>query len=285
MPSVVKLKTEPVVTYDVRQIPIERIRAFDFQPRKWFDPVETHARAESMKALGQQDPVTVEPVYGDAAHDYELINGESRLRSAREAGLDTLWAAVRSIPFESRTDKHLASLVANFNRSDHAPMEVSDALHIQVTEGGKSQTDIGRVLGKPQTWVSKYLSLQRLHPDIQKLLHPSVSKRERLAANTGFELARLPHDRQLEIFRKARGSGGKVIMRRVQLRALQSLGKIPLAAHIDAPPRITAWTPEREERYRQFHRPTPDVVTHLRAGISKFRRLLEERYNFRGVNK
>jgi ParB family transcriptional regulator, chromosome partitioning protein len=141
--NVVKLeviaKNDAVVTYTVRQIPIERIRAFAAQPRKWFDREEIHARAESMKLLGQQDPVTVEPVTGDPDHDYELINGESRMRSAIEAGMPTLWAAVRSVPFPSKVDKHLASLVANFNRSDHTPMEISDALHLQVTEGGKSQ--------------------------------------------------------------------------------------------------------------------------------------------------
>ena len=99
------------VTYSVQQIPIDRIRAFAFQPRKWFNAEEIDARAESMKLLGQQDPVTVEPVTdGDPDHDYELINGESRLRSARVAGITTLWAAVRSAPFGSRVEKHLARL-------------------------------------------------------------------------------------------------------------------------------------------------------------------------------
>jgi ParB/RepB/Spo0J family partition protein len=207
------------VTYSLKQIPLNRIRAFAFQPRKWFDPREIRARAESMKAMGQQDPVTVEPLTGDPAHDYELINGESRLRSAQKAGIKTLWAAVRSRPFESRTAKHMASLVANFNRSDHTPMEISDALHIQVTEGGKSQGEIARAIGKTDFWVCSYLSLQKLHPDIRALLHPTTHKDKRIAATIGFVLAKLEPDQQLKVMKSARGSDGRITMLRVKIEA------------------------------------------------------------------
>jgi len=216
---------EAPVTYAVMQIPVGRIRAFAFQPRKWFDPEEIRARAASMRAIGQQDPVTVEPVHGDADYDFELINGESRLRSAREAGLSTLWAAVRSRPFPSRIEKHLAALVANFNRSDHTPMEISDALHVQATEGGRSQEQIACAIGKPPLWVSKYLSLQRLHPEIQALLHPTVPKDRRLLPATGFELAKIPLDRQLEVMRTARGADGRVTLLRVKIEAERTPGK------------------------------------------------------------
>jgi ParB family transcriptional regulator, chromosome partitioning protein len=256
------------VTYAVRQIKIERIRAFAFQPRKWFDAEEISARAQSMKALGQQDPVTVEPAFGDPEHDFELINGESRLRSAREAGIKTLWAAVRSVPFPSRVEKHLASLVANFNRSDHTPMEISDALHVQVTEGGKNQADISRALGKNPMWVGHYLSLQKLHPKLQALMHPSRPRAERLAPATAFELARLPVDRQLEILNSSRGADGKVTVVRVKIRAAVKFGE-----------RVEpqTWTAARERKYQEFNRPDPTHVARLSAGIAEFRSILEAR--------
>lgn len=258
------------ITYAVRQIPIERIRAFAFQPRKWFDAEEITARAESMKALGQQDPVTVEPVSGDPDHDFELINGESRLRSAREAGMKTLWAAVRSVPFPSRVEKHLASLVANFNRSDHTPLEISEALHVQITEGGKSQAEIARALGKNPMWVSHYLSLQKLHPDIQALMHPSRPRAERLAPATAFELARLPVDRQLGILRSSLGADGKVTLLRVKIRAALRSGG-------EGEPQPGTWTAERERKHQEFNRPDPAHVERLRAGIVEFRSLLQAR--------
>jgi ParB/RepB/Spo0J family partition protein len=207
------------ITYSVRQVPIERIRAFAFQPRKWFDPDEIAARAASMRELGQQDPVTVEPVDGDPEHDYELINGESRLRSAHAAGLATLWAAVRSRPFGSRAEKHLASLVANFNRSDHTPMEISDALHVQVTEGGRSHAQVARAIGKSDWWVSDYLSLQNLHEDIKPLLHPTTHKSRRLAPGVAFVLARIDRAQQLQVLKAAQRADGKVTQLRVKIEA------------------------------------------------------------------
>lgn len=258
------------VTYDVRLIPIDRIRAFAFQPRKYFDPKELKARAESMKALGQQDPVTVEPVTGDKEHDYELINGESRLRSARQAGIAELWAAVRSAPFPSRVQKHLASLVANFNRSDHTPMEICDALHVQLTEGRLRKADISRAIGKPHEWVRRYLSLRDLHPDIQALLHPEVPKARRISPSTAFELALLPVARQLSILEQCRGPDGKVTLQRVQLREMKK----------DAPaeaPTVrfdSVWTRERHAKWLARNAPNPEHVARLRAGIQEMRALL-----------
>lgn len=257
-----------VITYAVRQIRIERIRPFAFQPRKWFDPEEISARAESMKALGQQDPVTVEPVFGDPDHDFELINGESRLRSAREAGIATLWAAVRSVSFGSKVEKHLASLVANFNRSDHTPMEISDALHVQITEGGKNQAEIARALGKDPVWVGHYLSLQKLHPSFQDMMHPSRPRAERLAPATAFELARLPSDRQLEIMNSSRDADGKVTVLRVKIRAA-------LRSGVQGEPQPGVWTADRERRHQAFHQSDPAHVAHLAAGIAEFRSKLE----------
>jgi ParB family chromosome partitioning protein len=260
------------ITYAVRQVPISRIRAFAFQPRKWFDPEEIDARAESMRELGQQDPVTVEPLEGDPEHDYELINGESRLRSARKAGLTTVWAAVRSRPFGSRVEKHLASLVANFNRSDHTPMEISDALFVQVTEGSKSQADVARALGRSGAWVSQFLSLQKLHPKLQELMHPARPKALRLATATALELAREPVDKQLQILAAATCEDGTINMLRRKVRQVKR-GILPGDVGSGSP-----WSMERETRYRALHCPDPEHVKHLRAGIAEFRRLLERRH-------
>jgi ParB family chromosome partitioning protein len=277
MNNVRKLQAVPadplVITYAVRKIPIERIRAFADQPRKYFDPEEIASRAESMKVMGQQDPVTVEPVTDDPEHDYELINGESRLRSAQVAGIKTLWAAVRSVPFGTKVEKHLASLVANFNRSDHTPMEISDALHMQHTKGGMRRIDLARALGKWPNWVDNYLSLQNLHPKIQALLDPSRPRSERLSPSAAFKLATLPRDRQLRILEAARDVNGRVTMKRVALRAAIGSGKQPRDWSSDV-----VWSSARQARWLARNTPDPEHVKHLRAGIEEFRRMLSERW-------
>jgi ParB/RepB/Spo0J family partition protein len=254
------------ITYSVEQVPIERIRAFDFQPRKWFDAEEISARAASMKLIGQQDPVTVERICNDLNHDFELINGESRLRSAKEAGIATLWVAIRSEPFGSKIDKHLASLVANFNRSEHTALEICDALCIQMAEGKLNQTELAKVLGKSQSWVAQHVSLTKLHPRAKQLMHPSRAPKDRLSMSAAVELARLPHAEQLEVIRLSHGA-----IHRMKLR-------VAAKAHVEvAQPCALPWTSERMKK-RQVYRDTKlEHVEKLRAGIAEFRALLNRK--------
>lgn len=203
------------ITYTAKLVKVHRIRRFTKQPRTYFDPAEIAARAGSMKSAGQQTPVTVEKVTGDPDHDYELIDGESRWLSAQKAGLRDLMVIIRSQPFKNVFEKHLASLVANFNRSEHTPMEISNALQVQV-KAGKTQQELSQMLGRHQMWVSLYLSLQNLHPELQALLDPRVSRKTRVSPATGFSLAVAPKDRQLEIYKAATRSDGKVTKSRVE---------------------------------------------------------------------
>lgn len=203
-----------MVTYHATVVNPNRVRRFKDQPRTYFDPAEIAARAESMKSAGQQTPCTVEPIHGDSHHDYELIDGESRWLSAKAAGLKELLVIVRSEPFTSVEEKHLASLVANFNRSEHTPMEISNALYLQV-KAGVLQVNLARMLGKQQMWVSNYLSLQNLLPEIQSRLHPRTPKKSRISPSAGFSLAGIPQDKQLQVLAQASRADGKLIKARI----------------------------------------------------------------------
>jgi len=282
MSNVTQLKIEPKsddITYAVKQLRIDQIRAFNFQPRKWFDEAEIRARAQSIKTVGQQAPVTVEPLAGDPDHDYELIDGESRLRSAKEAGLKTLWAAVRSVPFGSKVEKHLAALVANFNRSEHTPMEISDALVVQTTQGGLTRDQVAKALGRTESWVCFYLSLQKLIPEIQALMHPALPRKKRLAAHVAFEIARMTTEDQKQLLRYSSDRNGEMVLLRRKVRDMvknrqdaseerQSRDSMP------GPKYETNWTLEREARRQAMHTPNPTHVARLRAGIAEFRALL-----------
>ena len=64
------------------ELPIERIRANPFQPRRNFDPVGLEELVQSIRQHGLLQPVVVR-ARGDA---YELVSGERRLRAFRELG-------------------------------------------------------------------------------------------------------------------------------------------------------------------------------------------------------
>lgn len=205
-----------LVTYSAKTVGTDRIRRFTLQPREYFDPVEITARAESMKAVGQQSPVTVEAVSGDPKHDYELIDGESRWLSAKKAGIAKMLVLVRSAPFASVSEKHLASLVANFNRSEHTLMEVSNALLKQINSG-MTQRDLATALGKTEFWVSDHLLLQKLHPEIQALLNPRAKDRDRISMASAIALTTVPVDKQLGVLKAVRKSAhGRITLQGVK---------------------------------------------------------------------
>src|SRR3954467_5890231 len=76
---------------DLQVIPISRVRANPFQPRRTFDPAELAELAASLKAPGLLQPISVRRK-GDA---FELIAGERRLRAATTLGWKDISAVVR----------------------------------------------------------------------------------------------------------------------------------------------------------------------------------------------
>ena len=75
-------------------VPIEQIIANRNQPRQDFNPKEMQELTDSIKANGILQPLTVRDLDDGK---FELIAGERRLRSAREAGLETVPVYILSI--------------------------------------------------------------------------------------------------------------------------------------------------------------------------------------------
>src|SRR4030067_3602738 len=73
-------------------IEIEKIKPNPFQPRKEFDEFKLRDLADSIKQYGILQPLVVtrreiEKPEGGLAVEYELIDGERRLRASKIAGL------------------------------------------------------------------------------------------------------------------------------------------------------------------------------------------------------
>src|SRR3712207_43211 len=77
---------------ELRDLPVEVIRANPNQPRRRFDEQARQALADSVRERGVLQPVLVRPAPGGV---YELVAGERRWRAARLAGLETVPALVR----------------------------------------------------------------------------------------------------------------------------------------------------------------------------------------------
>jgi ParB family chromosome partitioning protein len=134
------------------------------QPRRRFVP-EAHAGlADSIKAQGVVQPVLVRP---RAAGGYELIAGERRWRAAREAGLETLPAVVRTA---DDRDSLLLGLVENVAREALSPVEEARAYAVLLDEFGLSLGEIAERVGRSKPSVSNRLRLLELPDEVLGML-------------------------------------------------------------------------------------------------------------------
>jgi ParB/RepB/Spo0J family partition protein len=178
-----------------------RIRPFADQPREYFDQGALRDLARSIKAAGQRTPIVVRPLAGDAGHDFELVDGQRRWLAVGMLKRPTIRAIVEE--FANEDDQYLASVVANFAREGHSPVECAKAIDrllkrsdIQALAPMQRVTRIAEIFGRSDAWVYFHHSLLRLDETVLAMMHPSVEDGRRIVAQVGFMLASLPKEMQ-----------------------------------------------------------------------------------------
>ena len=170
----------------VLSLPLDQIRPNPDQPRRTFDPQALEELADSIRALGILQPLSVRKT----DNGWELVAGERRLRAAAMAGLER----VPCLPVcaDSRNSSLLA-LVENLQRQDLDFLEESLALDKLLRTYCLSQDEVARRIGKSQSAVANKLRLLRLPLSIlQSLRDNGLTERHARA------LLRLEHDHRLE---------------------------------------------------------------------------------------
>ena len=124
----------------VRYIPLEHIVPNPHQPRRDFDPAALAELADSIRAYGILQPLTVR----DKGGYYELVAGERRLRAARIAGLREGPCLVAQVGEE---DSALLALMENLQRRDLDCWEEAQAIARLISRYGLSQEEAARRLG------------------------------------------------------------------------------------------------------------------------------------------
>ena len=149
------------------------------------------AMATSMGRFGQISPVVAARDSGDDA-PLVLVDGFKRLAAARGLGFETL--SVRTMPLSARAS---VAAVYSLNRGGRGLMDLEEALVVRklVRELGLTQPEVGELLERHKSWVSRRLSLvERLCDEVQDdvrvgLIVPTVAR----------EVARLPRGNQPEV--------------------------------------------------------------------------------------
>jgi len=161
-------------------IPLDAIACDSEQPRQHFDEESLHELADSIRAIGVVQPVSVRP---DPARPgrYIINYGERRYRAALIAGQHAIPAFVHRAP-----DTYM-QVAENLHRADLSPMEMALFIRKRM-EAGDRRTEIAARLGYKKSYVTEHLALLESPVCVEKAYASGVS-----SARTLYDLRRL-HD-------------------------------------------------------------------------------------------
>lgn len=99
----------------VQDIPLDRIRESNSNPRRAFDEVKLRELAENIKLHGVLQAILVRPAPDGPEGTFELVAGARRFRASKLAGKDTISATVRDL---SDAECREMQLIENLQRAD-----------------------------------------------------------------------------------------------------------------------------------------------------------------------
>jgi ParB family chromosome partitioning protein len=142
------------------EIPVRRILANPYQPRRRVDEEALRGLRDSILEHGVIQPILVT----ETIEGYRLVAGERRLRAAELAGLERIPAVVRQLA----DPEHLElALVENLQRADLDAMEEAHAYRQLIDEFGFTQETVASRVGRARSTVTNTLRLLELEPSVQ----------------------------------------------------------------------------------------------------------------------
>ena len=149
------------VVGNVIDLEIDKIEVNPYQPRTHFNEEAIEELAESIKALGIIQPVTVRKL---GRNQYQLVSGERRYRAAKSLGFDSIPAFVRIANDQETLEM---ALVENIQRRDLDPIEVALSYQRLIDEIQLTQNQLSERVGKKRSTVANYMRLLKLDPVVQ----------------------------------------------------------------------------------------------------------------------
>ena len=150
------------------EIEISRIVPNPKQPRTQFGEEALDELADSIRALGVIQPITVKK-QDDGR--YMIISGERRWRASQLAGLQSVPAYIREADDQSLLEM---AIVENIQRQDLNAMEVALSLQRLVDECRLTQDSLAERVGKKRSTVANYMRLLKLPMEIQLALREEL---------------------------------------------------------------------------------------------------------------
>ena len=149
---------------NVIRVPVEKIQANPYQPRKDFEPEALEDLAASIAEYGVLQPLLVARGNDD---NFLLIAGERRLRASKMAGLLDVPVIVSSY-----TEQQIAeiALIENLQREDLHFLEEAEGYEKLMTQFNLTQEAMAVRVGKKQSTIANKLRLLNLPLEIRNTL-------------------------------------------------------------------------------------------------------------------
>jgi len=146
----------------VSEIALTEIIPNPYQPRVTFDEDALKELAESIKALGIIQPLTLRQMPDGK---YQIISGERRYRASKEAGLTSVPAYIRKADDGAMLEM---AIVENIQRENLDAIETAIGFQRLIDECSLTQEAMASRVGKKRATITNYLRLLKLPPEIQK---------------------------------------------------------------------------------------------------------------------
>jgi ParB family chromosome partitioning protein len=155
---------------DLNQIAVDQIDPNPFQPRRYFNPDEITALADSLRQHGMLQPILVRSL----GERYQLIAGERRLRASIEARLHEIPA--RILALDDQRVFELA-MVENLQREDLNAIDKATAFREYLNRYGGTQEELAGRLGLDRSTISNLIRLLELpEPIIESVRKNAITQ-------------------------------------------------------------------------------------------------------------
>jgi ParB family transcriptional regulator, chromosome partitioning protein len=164
----------------IEYLPLDRIHS-ERQVREHFDDESIRALAESLKSVGQLQPIRVRLDAGRLV----IVDGERRYRAAKALG----WTTLAAIIEQKQLDEVAVvqrQYISNCHREDLTPLEKARAMATLVERTGWKVGELALRLGVSPAAVTRHLALLNLPPELQSKVATG-----KIAASAAYDLSRI----------------------------------------------------------------------------------------------
>jgi ParB-like chromosome segregation protein Spo0J len=233
-------------------------------------PRQEEALGSSMRRYGQLTPI----VAAERGECFAVVDGFKRLHAARKIGLEVLEGRVFSL-----SEQAAIGAVYSLNQHGRGLVDLEEALVVRelCREHGMAQVEVGELLGRHKSWVSRRLMLvERLSEEAQSDVRVGL-----ISTSMVRELVRLPRGNQAEVavaihrhgltvrqgaqfvtlFEKAKDRHEQQALLEGPRQALERYGPKVTMAPVD--PRLSSTV----NRLRRTAISTVNITSQLRSGL------------------